>query len=167
MQSHVFERTIGDALRDPSIVGSHFRRVDLGPDSHRGGLLRHGSVLMVTSYATRTSPTIRGAWVLENILGTPPDPPPPNVPTLKEKPVGKVLSFRQMLAQHRADSSCASCHDLIDPVGFALDRYDAVGRWRSVTNSSGGDGGFGSAGSADGDDENGLAERLSRFTRNE
>jgi hypothetical protein len=116
----------------PGIVGSHFRRVALRPEWHRGGLLRHGSVLMATSYATRTSPTIRGAWILENILGTPPPPPPPNVPTIKEKPSAEPLSFREMLAKHRVDPGCASCHDVIDPVGFALDRYDAVGRWRST-----------------------------------
>ncbi|TWU02617.1 DUF1592 domain-containing protein [Stieleria varia] len=112
------------------VTGSHFRRVDLPPDSHRGGLLRHGSILMATSYATRTSPTIRGNWVLENILGTPPPPPPPNVPALKEKTAGVALSVRERLQQHRADPACASCHDLIDPVGFALDQYDAIGRWR-------------------------------------
>jgi hypothetical protein len=114
----------------PGVIGSHFRRVDLKPEWRRGGILRHGSVLTVTSYATRTSPTIRGAWVLENILGTPPPPPPPNVPTIKQSSDGEPLTFREALAKHRADPSCASCHDLIDPVGFALDRYDAVGRWR-------------------------------------
>ncbi|MCO8122972.1 DUF1592 domain-containing protein [Stieleria sp. TO1_6] len=114
----------------PGVVGSHFRQVELRPQWHRGGLLRQGSVLMATSYATRTSPTIRGAWVLENVLGTPPPPPPPNVPTIKEKSSAQPLSFRDALAQHRSDAACASCHDLIDPVGFALDRYDAVGRWR-------------------------------------
>ena len=87
---------------------------------------------MATSYATRTSPTIRGAWVLENILGTPPPPPPPNVPTIREKAAHEELTFREALAKHREDASCASCHDLIDPVGFALDAYDAVGRWRSI-----------------------------------
>ncbi|MEM0925439.1 MAG: DUF1592 domain-containing protein, partial [Planctomycetota bacterium] len=117
--------------RIPGISGSHFRRVELDPQWHRGGLLRHGSVLMATSYATRTSPTIRGAWILENILGTPPPPPPPNVPTIRERSAHERLTFREALAKHREDSSCASCHDLIDPVGFALDEYDAVGRWRS------------------------------------
>ncbi|MEO1614504.1 MAG: DUF1592 domain-containing protein [Planctomycetota bacterium] len=116
----------------PGVVGDHFRRVELHPEWKRGGLLRQGSVLMATSYATRTSPTIRGAWILENILGTPPPPPPPNVPTIREKEAGKKLSFREALAKHREDASCASCHDLIDPVGFALDEYDAVGRWRTT-----------------------------------
>lgn len=114
----------------PHVFGSHFRRVKVAPASHRGGILRHGSILTVTSYATRTAPTIRGNWILENILGTPPPPPPPNVPTLKEKNEQVALSFRDRLAQHRANPACASCHDLIDPVGFALDNFDAVGRWR-------------------------------------
>ncbi len=114
----------------PHVFGSHFRRVDLDPASHRGGLLRHGSILTVTSYATRTSPTIRGHWILKNILGTPPPPPPPNVPNLEEKTTLSTTSVRERLAQHRADPACASCHDLMDPVGFALEHFDAVGRWR-------------------------------------
>jgi hypothetical protein len=115
----------------PGIVGSHFRRVVVPKDSHRGGLLRHGSVLSVTSYATRTSPSIRGNWVLENIVGTPAPPPPPNVPTLKEKSAIVAATFRERLAKHREDEACAACHNLMDPVGFALDNFDAVGRWRS------------------------------------
>tara|TARA_R110002049_G_scaffold185580_3_gene353870 strand:+ start:123303 stop:125717 length:2415 start_codon:yes stop_codon:yes gene_type:complete len=114
----------------PHVVGTHFRRVALSPESKRGGLLRHGSVLTVTSYATRTSPTIRGNWVLENILGTPAPPPPPNVPSLKDKTATESTSIRERLAQHRSDPACASCHNLMDPVGFALDHYDALGRWR-------------------------------------
>jgi hypothetical protein len=98
----------------------------------RGGLLRHGSILTVTSYATRTSPVIRGKWILENILGTPPPPPPANVPALKENTVASTLSVRERLAQHRADAACARCHATIDPPGFALENYDAVGRWRTV-----------------------------------
>lgn len=113
------------------VSGSNFRPVKLDQTaSHRGGLLRHASILSVTSYATRTSPTIRGAWVLENIFGTPPPPAPPNVPSLKEKAAAESLTVRERLAQHRANPACASCHDLIDPVGFALENYDAVGRWR-------------------------------------
>lgn len=112
------------------IYGSRFRRVELGAGSHRGGLLRHGSILTVTSYATRTSPVIRGNWVLENILGTPAPPPPPNVPALEEDTISADLPMRERLAKHRADPTCASCHNLIDPVGFALENYDAVGRWR-------------------------------------
>ncbi len=114
----------------PNIYGSQFRRIALGKDSKRGGLLRQGSILMVTSYATRTSPVIRGKWVLANILGVPPPPPPPNVPSI-EQTIGKNLSMRERLAQHRADPVCAGCHKLMDPVGFSLENYDAVGRWRT------------------------------------
>lgn len=114
----------------PGVVGSHFRRVDLPNDSVRGGILRHGSVLTVTSYATRTSPTIRGHWILKNILGTPTPPPPANVPALKEKSTLVATSVRERLAIHRAKPACASCHDLMDPMGFALEQFDAVGRYR-------------------------------------
>jgi hypothetical protein len=117
----------------PNIYGSRFRRVDLEPDSMRGGLLRQGSVLTVTSYATRTSPVIRGKWVLENLLGIAPPPPPANVPALEEgKIAGKNLSVRERLAQHRENPVCYACHQLTDPVGFALENYDAVGRWRTL-----------------------------------
>lgn len=115
----------------PGIVGSHFRKVQLPADSQRGGLLRHASILAVTSYSTRTSPTIRGNWILENLLGTPPPPPPPNVPTIKEKQPGTATTFRDQLAQHRENEACAACHRLMDPIGFALDHYDAIGRWRA------------------------------------
>jgi mono/diheme cytochrome c family protein len=114
----------------PNIYGSRFRRVSLGADSKRGGLLRQGSILTVTSYATRTSPVIRGKWVLANILGVPPPPPPATVPAL-EQTIGKGLSVRERLAQHRRDPVCASCHRIMDPVGFSLENYDAVGRWRT------------------------------------
>jgi hypothetical protein len=116
----------------PHVQGSHFRKVALDPATHRGGILRHGSILTVTSYATRTSPTIRGSWVLRNILGTPPPPPPPNVPPLPEKATTVAASVRERLAVHRENPVCASCHDLIDPVGFALEQFDAVGRWRTL-----------------------------------
>lgn len=116
----------------PNIYGSRFRRVALAPDVMRGGLLRHGSVLTVTSYATRTSPVIRGKWVLENILGVPPPPPPPNVPALEETQIAANLTVRDRLAQHRENPVCYSCHKLTDPVGFALENYDAVGRWRTL-----------------------------------
>jgi hypothetical protein len=117
----------------PSVRGSHFRRVDLPPDSNRGGVLRNGSVLMVTSYATRTAPTIRGQFVLDTFLGTPPPPPPPSVPALKEPDGGSsdLISIRDRLAAHRSDPACSSCHQLMDPIGFALENYDAVGRWRA------------------------------------
>ncbi len=114
------------------VHGSQFRRVELGEDSVRGGLFRQGSVLTVTSYATRTSPVIRGKWILENILGTPPPPPPANVPALKDNTVSSMLSVRERLAEHRANVACAGCHRLMDPVGFSLENFDAVGRWRTV-----------------------------------
>jgi hypothetical protein len=106
--------------------------VALGRDSERGGLLRQGGVLTVTSYATRTSPVLRGKWILENIFGTPPPPPLPNVPDLKDNTVAANLSVRERLAAHRANAACASCHNLIDPPGFALENFDAVGRWRTL-----------------------------------
>ena len=118
----------------PNVYGSRFRRVPLGADSNRGGLLRHGSILTVTSYANRTSPVIRGKWILENILGSPPPPPPPDVPALEDNSVSASLPMRERLAEHRANPACASCHNLMDPVGFALENYDAVGRWRTVEN---------------------------------
>jgi hypothetical protein len=116
----------------PHIFGERFRRVALGPETPRGGLLRHASVLTVTSYATRTSPVLRGNWVLGTLLGTPPPPPPPNVPSLDENSVAANLPVRERLAAHRANAACASCHDLMDPVGFALENFDAVGRWRTL-----------------------------------
>jgi hypothetical protein len=116
-----------------NVKGSHFRRVSLDPDSHRRGLLGHGSILAVTSYPDRTSPVIRGKWVLENLLGTPPPPPLPDVPRLVETDgKGSVISMRERLAAHRASPTCASCHALMDPLGFALENYDAVGKWRTI-----------------------------------
>ena len=114
----------------PNVFGSRFRRVELEPKFHRGGILRHGSILTVTSYATRTSPVIRGNWVLENIMGTPAKPPLPDVPALDENKVNASLPMRQRLEQHRANPACASCHNLMDPPGFALENFDAIGRWR-------------------------------------
>jgi mono/diheme cytochrome c family protein len=119
----------------PHVYGSRFRRVELDEQSHRGGLLRQGSFLCVTSYATRTSPVIRGKWVLENLLGSPPPPPPPDIPALNENTIiSSSLSVRERLEQHRADPACAKCHDVIDPVGFALENFDAIGRWRETEN---------------------------------
>jgi hypothetical protein len=117
----------------PNIYGNHFRRVTLS-DDNRKGLLGQGSILMVTSYATRTAPTIRGHWLLENIMGTPPPPPPPDVPSLDEikDSEGKLLSMRQQMEQHRANPVCASCHKMMDPLGFALENFDATGRWRTT-----------------------------------
>jgi cytochrome c5 len=114
----------------PNVYGSRFRRVTLEPGSNRGGLLRQGSILAVTSYATRTSPVLRGVYVLNNILGAPPPPPPPNVPALEEGAVAANLPMRQRLAAHRKNPVCSTCHQTIDPAGFALENFDAVGRWR-------------------------------------
>ncbi len=116
----------------PGVQGSYFRRVALRAGSPRGGLLGQGSILTLTSYATRTSPVVRGKWVLENLLGAPPPPPPPNVPALKTTGTdpGRTLSMRDAMAQHRANPACASCHARMDPIGFALENFDAVGRWR-------------------------------------
>jgi mono/diheme cytochrome c family protein len=116
----------------PNIYGNRFRRVELADNSERGGLLRQGSILTVTSYATRTSPVIRGKWVLENLLGSPPPRPPANVPSLKDNTIAANLSVRQRLAEHRANAACATCHRSIDPVGFTLEEFDAIGRWRDV-----------------------------------
>ncbi len=120
----------------PGVFGSRFRRVALDPRHNRGGILRQGSILTVTSYATRTSPVIRGNWVLENILGTLAPPPPPDVPALEDNKVDASLPMRQRLAAHRANPACASCHNLMDPVGFALENFDAVGRWREFENGA-------------------------------
>jgi len=114
----------------PHVYGSHFRRVSLDHGSQRGGLLRHGSILAVTSYATRTSPVIRGQWVLKNLVGAPAPPPPANVPPLDDNTVSSTLSVRERLKQHRANEACASCHEIMDPMGLALENFDAVGRWR-------------------------------------
>ena len=116
----------------PNVYGSQFRRVALDQESERGGLLRQGSVLAVSSYATRTSPVIRGKWILENLLGTPPPPPLPDVPALKDNTISATLSVRERLSEHRANAACASCHNLMDPIGFSLENFDAVGRWRTL-----------------------------------
>jgi hypothetical protein len=115
----------------PNVYGSRFRRVTFGEDAQRGGLLRQGSILLVTSYTTRTSPVIRGKWILDNVLGVPPPPPPANVPPLEDvKTARRNAPIRERLAEHRKNPTCAGCHRLTDPVGFALENYDAVGRWR-------------------------------------
>ena len=117
----------------PHVYGSRFRRVEFGEGGTRGGLLRQGSILLATSYATRTSPVIRGKWVLDNILGVPPPPPPPNVPELEETGTStRARSMKERMSAHRENPACASCHKLMDPVGFALEHYDAVGRWRAA-----------------------------------
>ena len=116
----------------PNIYGSHFRRIHLA-DENRRGLLGQGSILTVTSYANRTSPVLRGKWVLDNILGSPPPPPPPNVPALRDPgPGGKVLTMRERMEAHRANPVCAGCHSRMDPLGFALENFDGIGRWRAA-----------------------------------
>jgi len=117
----------------PNVQGSYFRRVDLGPNSGRSGLLGQGSILTVTSYATRTSPVLRGKYVLDNLLAAPPPPPPADVPALatEAEETGVPLTMRDAMVRHRADPACAGCHAKMDPIGFALEHFDAVGRFRS------------------------------------
>ena len=116
----------------PDIFGNHFRRVELSGEQRRG-VLGHGSFLTVTSYGNRTAPTLRGAWILENVLGTPPPPPPPDIPALKEDPGdAKPLTMRERMQQHRENPACAVCHRRMDPLGFALENFDALGRWRDI-----------------------------------
>jgi hypothetical protein len=117
----------------PNIRGAHFRRIQVA-DENRRGLLSHGSVLVVTSYPHRTSPVVRGKWILENMLGTVPPSPPPDVPVLKEKanPAEETMSMRDRIAQHRANPACASCHAMMDPLGLSLENFDFVGKWRTV-----------------------------------
>jgi hypothetical protein len=115
----------------PNIYGSRFRRVPV-PNEARRGLLGQASILTVTSYPNRTSPVERGKWILTNLLGVPPQPPPPNVPTLPENGAdGKVLSLRERMEKHRANPVCAGCHRAMDPIGFAMENFDGVGRWRA------------------------------------
>jgi hypothetical protein len=116
----------------PNVYGSHFRRVTI-PNEERRGLLGQGSILAVTSYPNRTSPVLRGKWILENILGTPPPAPPPNVPALKENDEGSDAPqpLRVRMEAHRKDPGCASCHRVMDPLGFALENFDGIGEWRT------------------------------------
>jgi hypothetical protein len=118
----------------PNIKGSYFRRVTLPEGSVRGGLLGQGSVLTITSYSTRTSPVLRGKWVLENLLSAAPPPPPADIPALKTEgsDPGTALSMREAMAAHRASPACAGCHARMDPIGFAMENFDAVGRWRDA-----------------------------------
>jgi hypothetical protein len=116
----------------PNIYGSHFRRVKV-PSEARRGLLGQASILTVTSYPNRTSPVERGKWVLTNLLGVPPQPPPPNVPPLPDSSSdGKVLSLRERLEQHRANPVCAGCHRAMDHIGFSLEKFDGIGHWRTT-----------------------------------
>jgi hypothetical protein len=114
------------------VVGSQFRKVAY-PDDRRRGLLGQGSILTLTSHADRTSPVLRGKWVMEVLLGTPPPPPPPDVPDLDataEAEDGRLRTVRERMEQHRASPACSSCHKMIDPIGLALDNFDVVGAWR-------------------------------------
>jgi hypothetical protein len=113
----------------PGVKGPEFRRVELG-DARRGGILTHASVLTVSSYATRTSPVLRGKWILENMLNAPPPDPPAGVPRLDEAKVGADAPLRQQLEAHRTQPMCAACHQKMDPLGFSLENYDAIGSWR-------------------------------------
>ena len=116
----------------PNVQGSYFRRVELAPDDPRAGLLGQGSILTVTSYSTRTSPVLRGKYVLDNLLASPPPPPPPDVPALatEDEEGGAPLTMRDAMIKHRESPACAGCHRRMDPIGFALEHFDAVGRWR-------------------------------------
>jgi hypothetical protein len=121
------------------VYGSYFRRVPLSgqnQEKQRGGVLTQGGILMVTSYPTRTSPVLRGKWILENILGAPPPPPPPNVPQLEENAVGSAKSLREQLEKHRASVACSVCHSRLDPLGFSLENFDGVGRYRAEEGGS-------------------------------
>jgi hypothetical protein len=120
----------------PGIYGSRFRRVSLPNHDQRGGLLAEGALLATTSYPDRTSPVLRGKWLLNNIFGLPVPPPPPGVDTnLETKPGAAKMSMRERLAQHRQNPSCNSCHSVIDPLGFTLENFDVIGGWRTVDES--------------------------------
>ena len=121
----------------PDVYGSRFRRVTLPRPDQRGGLLSHGSILATTSYPNRTSPVLRGKWLLDNIFGAPAPPPPPGVNTTLEEPAAGALppTIRERLAQHRRNPTCASCHAVIDPLGFTLENFDAIGAWRTIDES--------------------------------
>jgi hypothetical protein len=147
----------------PNVYGDHFRRVTLEDDERRG-LLGKGAILLVTSLATRTSPVVRGKWILENIVGTPPQPPPPNIPTLDETPVGpQAKTLRERMELHRKNPPCSGCHRVMDPIGFALENYDAIGRWRTKDHGEAVDA---SGRLMDGSDVNGPASLREALVRN-
>jgi hypothetical protein len=116
----------------PGVTGPEFRKVDVSGTARGGGLLAQASILTISSYATRTSPVLRGKWVLENLLNTPPPPPPPNVPALDDTKIGQSLSMRQQLEEHRKNAICAGCHSRMDPLGFGLENLNAIGQWREM-----------------------------------
>jgi hypothetical protein len=115
----------------PGVYGTTFRKVELDPALHRGGLLGQGAILTVTSYNNRTSVVLRGKWILENLLAAAPPPPPPLVPSLDDAKNGKTMTVREQMELHRKNPVCASCHTKMDPLGFSLENYDAVGKWRT------------------------------------
>ncbi len=119
----------------PGVKGSYFRRVAL-TGQQRGGILTQGSILLVTSYPNRTSPVLRGKWILESVLGTPPPPPPPDVPVLADSASASTASLREQLQRHRSNPACASCHSRLDPLGFSLENFDAVGKFRTSDGGS-------------------------------
>ena len=122
----------------PGVVGKEFRKVEY-PDDRRAGLLGHASILTLTSHANRTSPVLRGKWVMEVLIGTPPPPPPPDVPAIErvaEHKEGRMLTTRELMEQHRENPTCNSCHQYIDPIGLALDNFDVTGRWRIKENGN-------------------------------
>ena len=119
----------------PNVYGAQFRRVTLAEDA-RKGLLGKGAVLLVTSHADRTSPVVRGKWILDNLLGAPPPPAPAVVPPLDDSPAAATLTMRQRMEKHRENPVCASCHKVMDPIGLALENFDAIGRWRDLDGES-------------------------------
>ena len=123
-------RKLAEFYGIPGVAGPEFRKVDL-TGTERGGVLTQGSVLTVSSYPTRTSVVLRGKWVLENLLNAPVPPPPPNVPMLDESTVGTAKSLRAQMEEHRANAICSTCHSRMDPIGFGLENYDAIGQWRN------------------------------------
>src|SRR6185295_18590637 len=130
------DETLAKHYGIPNVRGSRFRRIRITDDSRRG-LLGQGSFLLVTSVANRTSPVSRGKWVLENLFGVPPPLPPPNVPAIDESPeAAKASSLRQKMEVHRGNPACAACHRIMDPIGFTLENFDLVGRWRTRDGSA-------------------------------
>jgi hypothetical protein len=115
----------------PGITGPEFRRVDMSQTTRGGGVLAHGSLLTVTSYSTRTSPVLRGKWILETLLNAPPPAPPPGVPPLEEAKAGTNATLRQQMDAHRKNPACSSCHSRMDPLGFGLENFNAIGSWRT------------------------------------
>ncbi len=123
---------LAELYKIPGVKGPEFRKVSLANNPQRSGIITQASVLTVSSYTTRTSPVLRGKWILENILNAPPPPPPPDVPNLDESKIGSTLTVRQQLEEHRKNPTCASCHARLDPLGFGLEKFNAIGEWRTM-----------------------------------